>query len=112
MISNYFHDVSVALLATNILAIYYLGRLLDKQKIEHQIIPHIFKRLSRITYAALTYIVLGGALRAYYFMDFEWHPAIGRGQITALVIKHVLLVSITAWGLYMQIKYVRKYGKA
>jgi hypothetical protein len=43
-------------------------------------------------------------------MDYEWNPAVGRGQVSALVIKHLLLVSITVFGVVIHRKYLRKYG--
>jgi len=110
MISNYFHDLSVALLASNILVVYLVGRFLDRNSIADRILPELFTKLARVTYAALAYIILAGAIRAYYFMDFEWNPAVGRGQEAALVIKHILLVSITVAGLLLHRKYQKKYG--
>lgn len=110
MISNYFHDLSVAVLATNLLAIYFLGKMIDREKLQYPVIAKLFVKLSRVTYFALGYIVVGGAIRAYYFYDFEWSPAVGKGLVAALVVKHILLVSITAVGLFYQIRYKKKYG--
>ena len=111
MISNYFHDLAVALLAAIILVIYFLGRYLDENPIKEKIIPDLFKKLSVISYIVLGYILLGGALRAYFFMEYEWNPAVGKGQITALIIKHIVLFLITAYGIVVFKKYVRKYGR-
>lgn len=111
MIFNYFHDLAVAFLATNILVIYFLGKYLDEHQIKATIIPHIFQRLARFTNGALVFIILGGAVRAYFFKDFEWHPAIQKGQINALIIKHLILFAVTIIGIVIQVKYLRKYGK-
>ncbi len=111
MISNYFHDLAVALLASNILVIYFLGRYLDKNGVKEKIIPALFNKLSVVSYIVLGYILLGGALRAYFFMEYEWNPAVGKGQITALVIKHIILFLVTAYGIAVHLKYVRKYGR-
>jgi hypothetical protein len=111
MIANYFHDLSVALLATNVLAVYYVGRYLDDNPVSDAIIPHLFAKLSRITWWAFGYVIAGGALRAWFFMDFEWNPAVGRGQIAALVVKHILLVTITIMGIIWHMRYQRKYGR-
>jgi hypothetical protein len=110
MISNYFHDLAVALLATNILAVYFIGRYLDDHPQGDEIIRNLFTRLSRVTYVAFVYILVGGAVRAYFFREFEWNPAVGRGQIAALVVKHVVLVSITVLGIIVHRKYQRLYG--
>lgn len=111
MLSNYFHDLAVALLAAVILVIYFLGRYLDQHPIKEMIISNLFKKLSSVSYIIFGYILLGGALRAYFFMEYEWNPAVGKGQITALVIKHIILFLITAYGIIVHFKYVRKYGQ-
>lgn len=111
MISNYFHDLATALLASNILAVYFLGKYLDKQNDRRIIVADVFKKLSYVTYGSLAYIILAGIPRAYFFMDFEWNPAIGKGQVTALVIKHIFLFSVTTFGIIAHVKYQKKYGK-
>ena len=30
-----------------------------------------------------------------FYYDYEWLPAAGRGQITALIVKHVFLLGVT-----------------
>jgi len=111
MISNYFHDLAVALLAAIIMVIYFIGKYLDKHSIKEEIISNLFRKLSVVSYVVLGYILFGGALRAFFFMEYEWNPAVGKGQITALVIKHIILFLITAYGIVIHIKYVRKYGR-
>jgi hypothetical protein len=53
--------------------------------------------------------VVGGAIRAWFFMDFEWNPAVGKGQVAALIVKHIVLVILTVVGLTAQIKYTKRY---
>ncbi len=110
MIANYFHDLAVALLISNVLAIWYVGRHFDAHPQRDAIVGSFFTRMSRVTWAALAYVVAAGGVRAYFFMDFEWNPAVGRGQTAALVVKHVLLVSLTVFGLLVQNRYRRKYS--
>jgi len=112
MISNYFHDLSVAILASNILAVYYVGRFLDQNPTKDQIVPVLFRKLSRVTYVAFIYVLLAGAVRAYFFLDFEWNPAVGRGQTAALIVKHVILTVIVVFGILAHRKYQRRYGTA
>ena len=111
MISNYLHDLSVAVLASNILVVYFLGKYLDKNDVKNDIIPAVFKKLSYVTYGALTYVLLGGGLRAFYFMEYEWNPAIGKDQTAALIVKHILLFLLTVFGIIAHMKYQKKYGK-
>lgn len=111
MILNYFHDLAVAILASNILVVYFLGRMLEKDRNKAGILKGIFRRLSYITYGALAYVVVGGTIRAYFFMEIEWSPAVGKGLIAALVVKHVILVAVATFGIIAHMKYQRKYGR-
>lgn len=111
MISNYFHDLAVAILASNVLVIFFLGRYFDRRGIKADFMPELFGKLSRVTWIALTFVILGGAVRAYFFKDFEWNNAAGDSQIAALVVKHIILVGVTLFGLAGQLKYQKRYGK-
>lgn len=110
MILNYFHDLAVALLATNIIVIFILGRYLDRRGVNPDPMPELFRKLSRVTYAALFFVIVMGGVRAWFFMDYEWNTAAGEGQVAALVVKHILLVAITIFGVAGQIRYCKKYG--
>lgn len=110
MISNYFHDLATALLASNIAVVYILGKFLDKNENKIKLMSGVFSKLSYITYGALAYIILAGIPRAIFFTEFEWNPAVGKGQISALVVKHIFLISVTIFGLIMHRKYTKKYG--
>jgi hypothetical protein len=111
MLINYFHDLSVALLATSVLSVYVVGRYLDGHPVSDEIIPRLFRVLSRITYGALAFVLVGGVVRAVNFMEFEWNQAAGNGQIPALVVKHVLLVGLTVFALVTNRRYQEKYGR-
>lgn len=111
MIINYFHDLSVAILASNIFCVWIIGRYLADKKTDPDFMPNLFRKLSRITWIAFTFVILGGGFRAWAFMEYEWNPAVGNGQVTALVIKHIVLVSVTVFGLIVHRKYSVKYGR-
>lgn len=110
MLLNYFHDLAVALLAVSVLTVYIVGRILDDRPVHDEIIPRLFRKLSRITYTSLAFVLAGGLVRAFFFMEFEWSPAVGKGQIPALIVKHVILVGLTVFGLILHRRYRIKYG--
>ena len=111
MISNYFHDLSVALLVTNILAVYYIGRMLDERPdLRDEVLAGLFGSLRKVTWWAFAYVIVAGAVRAWFFMDFEWNPAVGKGQTAALVVKHVILFALTVAGILVHRRYTRRYG--
>ena len=111
MVLNYFHDLAVAVLLVSIVTTYILGRYLDKTDTPISVPTHLFAGLLRVSWIALAYIIIGGVLRATYFMDFEWNPAVGKGQVVALVVKHVILVTMTIIGISAHVKYYKKYGR-
>ncbi len=111
MIMNYFHDLAVAVLMVSVVTTWILGRYFDRAALPTDLPRHLFGRLLRVSWIALACVILGGALRAAYFMDFEWNHAVGNGQVTALVVKHIILVSLTVLGVISHIKYYKKYGR-
>lgn len=103
MMNNYFHDVATALLAASAFALWALAKLQDERPDEAK--PEFFlaayRRMAAFAKFSLVWIILGGVPRTIYYMDFEWANAAGRGQIPALIVKHVLmflLVALGAWG--------------
>lgn len=110
MISNYFHDLATAVLFSNIMVVYFLGKFLDNNPDKIETIKHVFKKLSIVTYTAFSFVIIGGIPRALYFMDFEWNPAVGKGQVAALVVKHIFLISVTVIGIIFHRRYQKKYG--
>jgi hypothetical protein len=55
--------------------------------------------LSRVAWGSLVWVLIGGAIRAYFFKEYEWLPRAGTAQVPALALKHVLLFALTVWGL-------------
>ena len=103
MLNNYFHDLSVAFLwASSLMAHLVLRHWPGKPPQE------VAKILTRIAWGSLAWVMIGGAIRAYYYMDYEWLPKAGTAQIPALAVKHVLLFGLTAWGLVGVVKLRRK----
>jgi hypothetical protein len=101
MLNNFFHDLAVGLLAANLfVAYFYLKHTADTAAATLQGSFVIY--MKRITVYTLLWILIGGAIRAFFFMDYEWNPAVGRGQIPALAVKHIVLVSVIVYGVIIQ----------
>jgi hypothetical protein len=101
MLNNFFHDLAVGLLAANLFVAYFYQRHADAPALR-ALQGRFVVYMRRITHATLGWILVGGAIRAWFFMEFEWNPAVGRGQIPALAVKHVVLFSIVIYGLLVQ----------
>lgn len=109
MLANYFHDLAVALLASNVLVVHLVGRFLAGEEVRDRVLVRLIGQLSKVTWWILAYVVVMGGVRAWFFMDFEWNPAVGKGQIAALVVKHILLFSLVVFGLLGQHRYKERF---
>ena len=113
MLNNYFHDLSVGILFANILLTLFFVRLLREYGMESSDLSGKFIQLSsRITWGALAFIILGGIVRTLTYKDFEWVEAAGKGQVTALILKHIILVGCTVVGIVFQIRLLRRQRSA
>jgi len=101
MLNNFFHDLAVGLLAANLFVVNFYQRHADAPALL-ALQGRFVLYMRRITRWTLVWILVGGAIRAWFFMEYEWNPAVGRGQIPALAVKHVVLFSIVAYGLLIQ----------
>ena len=110
MLTNYFHDLAVALLAANVIVIHMVARYLEAEPTREEVLGRLVAKLSRVTWFALAYVLVAGAVRAYFFMEFEWNPLVERnGMLVALGMKHVLLVGLTIFGIMGQQQHKRRY---
>jgi len=100
MLSNYFHDLSVALLAANVAVIHIAGRYLETGEGRKEFLSVLVAKMFRLSWWALGYVVVAGAVRAWFFLDYEWNPLVPKqGMLVALGVKHVLLFGLTAFGI-------------
>ena len=100
MLANYFHDLAVAMLAASVIVIHLAGRIMGADEGRRDILVHLVGGMSRVAWWSLGYVIVAGAVRAWFFMDFEWNPLVEKqGMLIALGFKHVLLVGLTVFGI-------------
>jgi hypothetical protein len=103
MLNNYFHDLAVAFLwASSLLAHVVVDNWPGKPS------EKVARILSRVAWGSLAWVLVGGAIRAYFYQEYEWLPRAGTAQISALAVKHVLLVGLTISGLIGVLRLQRK----
>ena len=104
VLNNYFHDFSVALLFACLLVIGYVERKSRDSAYDEasSFLAEMYRWLRPVLIGAWAFIVIGGIFRTLTYADYEWSEAAGRGQITALIVKHILLISLVVWGLVLQ----------
>lgn len=93
MMNNYFHDVATALLAASAFALWVLLRRYEagpRTPDAGRYFLEIQRAMAKLARFSLAWIVLGGIPRTIWYAQFEWANAAGRGQVTALAVKHVV----------------------
>lgn len=102
MLNNYVHDVATGLLLISALWLAWSAKELGDAP-SRELLDH-FRRTSRrcvhFAIGSVVVIVLTGIVRTIFFMRFEWMPALGRGLVQVLILKHVLIFAMLAAGLY------------
>ncbi len=110
MLNNYLHDVMTAVFAVSALAAWFLLRSAGMREAPGALRP-VVRGLVRVGLFSLAWTLLGGVLRMLAYEKYEWMEAAGRGQVLALVVKHVILVSLVILGLVVLHK-VRRLAAA
>lgn len=100
MLNNFLHDFAVALLLAALFVIWLVGR--PKLGLADAALRAVYARLAKLTYACWAVILIGGAIRTAGYREYEWSEAAGRGQVTALLVKHILLGALVLIGVFGQ----------
>ncbi|HSN15355.1 MAG TPA: hypothetical protein VLT61_12040 [Anaeromyxobacteraceae bacterium] len=101
MMNNYFHDVATALLVASAFGLWVMLRRYESGERGPDAARYfleIHRSMARLARFSLAWIVLGGIPRTIWYGEFEWANAAGRGQVAALVVKHVVAFALVAWG--------------
>ena len=106
MLNNLFHDFAVALLFASLLALSLVFRRILRADAAGggPLARELAVAFNRVIHGCWVVIILGGIVRTLAYERFEWNEAAGRGQVAALVVKHVILVSLVVWGTVIQVR--------
>jgi hypothetical protein len=97
LLNNFFHDLSVALFACALLGAAALWRGASAAgPAARPVVEALDRTARRVAAGSFAGIVVFGAVRTAAFREYEWLPAVGRGIVPALVVKHVVLVALLA----------------
>ncbi len=110
MLSNYFHDLAVGILFSAMLLTWWIHKANSSLGDVHTpLVKQVVRHMRKVTLAAWVWIILGGAIRTINYYEYEWLPAAGRGQVAALVVKHILLAAVAISGAIIQHQINRRY---
>ncbi len=110
MMNNYTHDLATAVFAVTVLTAWLILRTSAIRRAPEALGP-VIHGLQKAGVASLAATLILGAVRAATYKQFEWSEAVGRAQVPALVVKHIILVSLVMLGLRF-LFLVRKQARA
>ncbi len=107
MMNNYFHDVATALLLASGYLIWVIVKRYDasvKTRETTEYFLNIYGKVVKLAKFSLIWIILGGIPRTIFYTEFEWANAAGKGQIAALIVKHILAFAFVGGGAHIWIR--------
>lgn len=112
MLNNYIHDVATGLLLLSALWVGWSAKDLgdDPDPATVAVFKKSYRRCVRFVWGSLLVIVVTGVVRTIFFMRFEWIPALGRGLVPVLILKHVLIFTLLGVGIYAWVQLRRRLG--
>lgn len=108
MLNNYFHDLAVAVLFVNVILTWSYIKFFT-QNIEKEKLKQFMKFSLKLTIISLFFILLLGIPRAIFYKEYEWLPAAGRGQVNALIVKHIILATLTIFAIVQEIRIKKRF---
>ncbi len=100
VLNNYVHDVATGLLLLSALWLGWSARDLGPSPSAETlaVFRRSYRRCVRFVWGSILMIVGTGGVRTAYFVDLEWMPALGRGLVPVLLLKHVLIFAMLGVG--------------
>ncbi len=110
MLNNYVHDVATGLLLLSALWLGWSAKDLGATPSAETlgVFRASYQRCLRFVWGSIGVIITTGIVRTVYFMRFEWLPAMGRGLVPVLILKHVLILSMLGAGVFAWVQLRRR----
>ena len=103
MLNNYMHDLATAVFGVSALTAYFLLQSRSAREAPAVIQP-VIRSLVKVGTIALVWTLAGGVVRALAYKRYEWMEAVGKAQVPALILKHVILVSFVILGVLVLLR--------
>ncbi|MBC7266966.1 MAG: hypothetical protein H5T75_08370 [Coriobacteriia bacterium] len=104
ILNNYFHDVATAVLLSSAVILRVLERQAEQAPEALAALERSYPALTRFARVALVWIVVGGIPRTIFFTRYEWDPAVVKGIVPALLVKHALMAAAVVAGSAMWVR--------
>lgn len=103
LMNNYLHDVATAVLLVSAVMLFAFGSRAARGGLDSgaaEFFVGSYRKLTLLAAGSLVWIILGGVVRTLAYRQYEWLPAAGRGQVAALILKHILIFTALGFGIY------------
>lgn len=104
MFNNWFHDLATGIWFSSMALTMFIYK-----KVKEEGSPEVLSffgryrpKLLNTNLISLILIFVFGTIRAFAYFDYEYLPAVGHNQVTALIIKHIFLIGAAVTGIYWQ----------
>lgn len=113
IINNYLHDVATAVLLGTAVIMWALGRQVERGgPADAAVVARLYPTLTKFAWGAVAWIVVGGVPRTIFFTRYEWDPAVVKGILPALILKHTLMFAAVVGGVLLWRSVKRRIDKA
>ena len=104
LLNNFLHDFSAAGWLFNSIVIWSILRNELSPDNSGKVILSTLKTLLLLMKLSLAGIIIFGLVRAFAYKQYEWNAAAGQSQVTLLIVKHIILTMVFAFGVVFYIK--------
>ncbi len=113
MMNNYFHDVATALLIGSAVALHAIVRIQASMNTPQATLFFLktYDQMVRLFRFALWWVIIGGVPRTVFYTSFEWANAADKLQVPALMVKHVMIITLVVWGVVAWRRLKQKVAK-
>ncbi len=109
--NNYLHDLATGVFVGCAVALWGLSRSLRSDPSRAESLAPAYDALSRALWIALAWILVGGVPRTIFFPSYEFIPALDKGIVPALVIKHIFMFAAIGVGVWAWSGARRAFGR-
>lgn len=112
-LNNYFHDLATAMMFVCGYTMFVLFNKAEKRgsKESMSLFLEVYPKLVHLNASALIFVIMAGIIRTFTYEQFESNSALARAEVPVLMLKHVLLGGLTAYGIFLWVRVHRKVMK-
>lgn len=109
-LNNYFHDLATAILFVCGYTMFVMFNKAEKRGTKESIMLFldVYPKLVHLNAGALVFVIMAGIVRTFTYEQFESHSALASAEVPVLMLKHVLLGGLTAYGIWLWVRVHRK----